>query len=52
MFFPKRGEKSILICRAAVKPVGQSPESKPLGAAWLDGCGKANRYNASRLLGK
>ncbi|MBQ7524719.1 MAG: hypothetical protein IJT08_03880 [Alphaproteobacteria bacterium] len=37
MFFSKRGEEKFLICRAAVKPVGRSPESKPVGAAWLDG---------------
>ena len=51
-FFSKRGEKSLLICGAAVKPEGRSPESKPLGAAWLDGKRGANRYNAPRPLGK
>ncbi|MBQ7524087.1 MAG: hypothetical protein IJT08_00560 [Alphaproteobacteria bacterium] len=38
--FSKRGEKKALICRAAVKPAGRSPESKPEGAAWLDGTRK------------
>ncbi|MBR1479571.1 MAG: hypothetical protein IJ599_01570 [Alphaproteobacteria bacterium] len=52
MFFPKRGEEKFLICRAAVKPVGRSPKSKPTGVAWLDGSAKANQYNASRPLGK
>ena len=28
LFFSKRGEKKELICRAAVKPGGRSPESK------------------------
>ncbi|MBQ7524025.1 MAG: hypothetical protein IJT08_00240 [Alphaproteobacteria bacterium] len=37
MFFSKRDEKKHLICQAAVKPAGQSPKSKPVGAAWLDG---------------
>ncbi|MBR1479432.1 MAG: hypothetical protein IJ599_00830 [Alphaproteobacteria bacterium] len=50
--FSKRGEEKFLICRAAVKPAGRSPKSKPVGAAWLDGCGKANQYNASSPLGK
>ena len=52
LFFSKRDEKKDLICRAAVKLEGRSPESKPIGAAWLDGCGKANQYNASRPLEK
>ena len=37
LFFPKRGEEKVLICRAAVKLEGLSPKSKPVGAAWLDG---------------
>ncbi|MBQ7524052.1 MAG: hypothetical protein IJT08_00380 [Alphaproteobacteria bacterium] len=40
MFFSKRDEKKHLICRAAVKLVGRSPEGKPVGAAWLDGLAK------------
>ncbi|MBR1479396.1 MAG: hypothetical protein IJ599_00640 [Alphaproteobacteria bacterium] len=35
--FFQRDEKNNLICRAAVKLGGRSPESKPAGAAWLDG---------------
>ncbi|MBQ7524302.1 MAG: hypothetical protein IJT08_01680 [Alphaproteobacteria bacterium] len=37
LFFSKRGEEKVLICRAAVKLEGRSPKSKPVGAAWLDG---------------
>ncbi|MBR1479619.1 MAG: hypothetical protein IJ599_01830 [Alphaproteobacteria bacterium] len=40
ILFSKRGKKNVLICQAAVKPVGRSPESKPVGAAWLDGTRK------------
>ncbi|MBR1479789.1 MAG: hypothetical protein IJ599_02730 [Alphaproteobacteria bacterium] len=40
ILFPKRDEKKRLICRAAVKPAGRSPKSKPEGAAWLDGSTK------------
>ncbi|MBR1479803.1 MAG: hypothetical protein IJ599_02805 [Alphaproteobacteria bacterium] len=29
LFFSKRDEKKDLICRAAVKPEGRSPKSKP-----------------------
>jgi hypothetical protein len=29
LFFSKMGEKKELLCRAAVKPEGRSPESKP-----------------------
>ncbi|MBQ7524422.1 MAG: hypothetical protein IJT08_02340 [Alphaproteobacteria bacterium] len=40
ILFSQRGEEKFLICRAAVKPAGRSPKSKPEGAAWLDGSTK------------
>ncbi|MBQ7524303.1 MAG: hypothetical protein IJT08_01685 [Alphaproteobacteria bacterium] len=52
MFFSKRGEEKALICRAAVKLVGRSPESKPVGAAWLDGSRKSKSVQCAPPFGK
>ncbi|MBR1480112.1 MAG: hypothetical protein IJ599_04465 [Alphaproteobacteria bacterium] len=52
LFFSKRDEKNNLICRAAVKLGGRSPESKPPGAAWLDGLRKGKSVQCVPPFGK
>ncbi|MBQ7524142.1 MAG: hypothetical protein IJT08_00860, partial [Alphaproteobacteria bacterium] len=51
-FFFQKGRKNNLICRAAVKPEGRSPKSKPTGAAWLDGSTKGKSVQCVPPFGK
>ncbi|MBR1479984.1 MAG: hypothetical protein IJ599_03765 [Alphaproteobacteria bacterium] len=52
MFFPKGAKKNSLICRAAVKLEGRSPESEPLGLAWLDGTRRGKSVQCVPPFGK
>ncbi|MBQ7523994.1 MAG: hypothetical protein IJT08_00080 [Alphaproteobacteria bacterium] len=51
-FFPKGTAGKVLICRAAVKPAGRSPKSKPIGAAWLDSTRKGKSVQCVPPFGK